>query len=234
LILFSIYTILSVKYFTGKRMNHIPAPVKGRLLYLLGLLEKNAAPEKRRGCYAGLVTSAKVEELTGWHRDTIRKDISWLEGRETAGSSGGYDPGVLIPAIKKALGLDRVRRFCIVGLGRLGSAYLNRPFAPGCGGMGEFELAAGFDINVNRVEILKSPVPLYPAYKMGEVITRFGIEIALLCVPAGEAQGAAGKLAAAGIRGIVNFAPAALVLPPDVAVRNVYVAGELRALAVDM
>ncbi|MDR2370489.1 MAG: CoA-binding protein [Treponema sp.] len=216
-------------------MNHIPAPVKERLLYLLGLLEKNAAPEKRRqGGYAGLVTSARVEELTGWHRDTIRKDISWLESRETAGSPGGYDPGVLIPAIRKALGLDRVRRFCIVGLGRLGSAYLNRPFAPGCDGMGEFELAAGFDINVNRVEILKSPVPLYPAYKMGEVIARFGIEIALLCVPPGEARGAAEKLAASGIRGIVNFAPAALVLPPDVAVRNVYVADELRALVINM
>jgi redox-sensing transcriptional repressor len=97
---------------------------------------------------------------------------------------------------------------------------------------GGFELRAGFDTNVNRTEILKSPVPLYPAYKMGEVIGRFEIEIALLCVPAENAQAAAEKLAAAGIKGIVNFAPQVLTVPPSVAVRNVYVADELRALAI--
>jgi redox-sensing transcriptional repressor len=119
----------------------------------------------------------------------------------------------------------------VVGLGRLGSAYLNyRGFDTG----GEFELAAGFDTNVNRVEILKSPAPLYPAFKMAEVISRFGIEMALLCVPADAAQGAAEKLAGAGIRGIVNFAPVALSLKPEIAVRNVYIIDELRALSVKM
>ena len=85
---------------------------------------------------------------------------------------------------------------------------------------------------MNRVEILKSPAPLYPAYKMAEVISRFGIELALLCVPEDAAQGAAEKLAASGIRGIVNFAPVTLKLQAEVAVRNVYVIDELRSLAV--
>jgi redox-sensing transcriptional repressor len=137
---------------------------------------------------------------------------------------------VLVPLIKKALGLDRRRKFCVVGLGRLGSAYLN--FAPA--ELGEFELAAGFDTNVNRVEILRAASPLYPAYKMAEVISRFGIELALLCVPADAAQAAADKCAAAGVRGILNFAPVALRTPPDVAVRNVYVADELRSLAIQI
>ncbi|MDR0316066.1 MAG: CoA-binding protein, partial [Treponema sp.] len=113
---------------------------------------------------------------------------------------------------------------------RLGSAYLN--FTPP--ELAEFELAAGFDTNVNRVEILQSPAPLYPAYKMAEVISRFGIEIALLCVPVHAAQTAATQCAAAGIRGILNFAPLALALPQDIAVRNVYVTNELRSLAVKM
>jgi redox-sensing transcriptional repressor len=119
----------------------------------------------------------------------------------------------------------------VVGLGRLGSAYLNFSAFENSG---EFELVAGFDTNVNRVEILKSPIPLYPAYKMGEVIGRFGIEMALLCVPGEAAQGAAERLAAAGIQGIVNFAPAALRLPAGVVVRNVYVVDELRALTVKL
>jgi redox-sensing transcriptional repressor len=191
------------------------------------LLERHAAAEK------GRLTSAQAEDLTGWPSHTIRKDISCLGGAEeggAVGSSAGYDPELLIPLIKKALGLNRSRKFCVVGLGRLGSAYLN--FQPS--ELGEFELAAGFDTNVNRVEILKSPAPLYPAYKMAEVIGRFGIEIAMLCVPAEQAQAAAEKCVAAGIRGLVNFAPVALKLPPEIKVRNVYVADELRELAIKM
>jgi redox-sensing transcriptional repressor len=205
-------------------MEQIPGPAKERLLHLLRILEHGAALP---------VTSAGIEALTGWPGNTIRKDISYLGGDgggEALASSAGYVPELLLPAIKKALGLEKRRKFCVTGLGRLGSAYLNM----GAPELGEFELAAGFDTNVNRTEILKSPVPLYPAYKMGEVIGRFGIEIALLCVPADAAQTAAEKLAAAGIRGIVNFAPAALKLPPGIPVRNVYVTDELRALAIRM
>jgi redox-sensing transcriptional repressor len=196
-------------------------------LRILRILEKSGGAP---------VTSAQVEMMTGWPSHTIRKDISCLGGDEaghTVGSSHGYAPETLIPAIKKALGLDRRRLFCVAGLGRLGSAYLNvGSFEFGSPGQGEFELAAGFDTNVNRVEILKSPVPLYPAYKMGEVIRRFSIEMALLCVPPDAAQGTAEKLAAAGIRGIVNFAPVVLQLPPETVVRNVYVVDELRELAI--
>jgi redox-sensing transcriptional repressor len=188
------------------------------------LLEKHA----EAGPDLSAVTSAQVEQLTGWSRDTIRKDISLLGG--AVGGSAGYDPGLLIPLIRAGLGLDRRRKFCVVGLGRLGSAYLN--FTPP--ELGEFELAAGFDTNVNRAEILRAAAPLYPAYKMAEVVSRFGIEIALLCVPADAAQAAAEKCAAAGIRGILNFAPAALRLPPEIAVRNVYVADELRSLTIQM
>jgi redox-sensing transcriptional repressor len=153
-----------------------------------------------------------------------------MVGSGAIGSSSGYDPSALIPAIKKALGLDRLRRFCVVGLGRLGSAFLNFPgFA--ASGSGEFELVAGFDNNVNRVEIVKSPVPLYPAYKMAEVIRCFSIDIALLCVPEDSAQAATEKLVDAGICGIVNFAPLLLTLPSEIAVRNVHVLDELRFLS---
>lgn len=230
---FSILSILTVKYFTAKRWQKvtdvISEPAKERLLQLLRLMEKQAAAGN-----SGPVTSAQAELSTGWPRETIRKDISCLgaaaggEGGTSIGGSAGYEPGVLMPLIKKALGLDRRRKFCVAGLGRLGSAYLN--FTPP--ELAEFELAAGFDSNVNKVEILRSPAPLYPAYKMAEVISRFRIEIALVCVPAGAAQAVAEKCAAAGVRGILNFAPVALSLPPEIAVRNVYVTDELRSLAI--
>lgn len=206
-------------------MEQIPFPAKERLLYLMRLLERAEGQ--------GAISSARIEALTGWASHTVRKDISFLaaeDGDNAVGSSGGYDPAALVPLIKKALGLEKRRKFCVVGLGRLGSAYLNSRDTE----EGGFELSAGFDTNVNRTEILKSPVPLYPAYKMGEVIGRFGIEIALLCVPVEAAQATADKLASAGIKGILNFVPALITVPPGIAVRNVYVADELRALSIRM
>ena len=198
-----------------------------RLLQILHLLEKHGEADKDLP-----VSSSMIEHVTGWPRDTIRKDISCLskiEGK-ALGKNVGYEPELLIELIKTALGLDRPRKFCVVGLGRLGSAYLN--FTPR--ELAEFELAAGFDTNVNRVEILQSPAPLFPAHKMAEIIRRFGIEIALLCVPASEAQAAAEKCVEAGIRGILNFAPAVLSLPVEIIVNNVYVTDALRSLAIQI
>jgi len=212
----------------------IPGVTKERLLFLMRLLERSGG--------GGAITSARIEALTGWASHTVRKDISFLGAAAEAdgaprqsesgrlGSPAGYDPDALVLLIKKALGLEKRRKFCVVGLGRLGSAYLNVPELAGS----EFELAAGFDTNVNRTEILKSPVPLYPSYKMGEVISRFGIEIALLCVPPEAAQAAADKLVAAGIRGILNYAPVHITVPPGIAVRNMYLTDELRALSIKM
>ena len=189
---------------------------------------------RHRACSSGECTTACPQEICPIAEITTGGGAA-LEGVRPPesgrmGSSGGYDPALLASLIKKALGLEKRRKFCVVGLGRLGSAYLNVPDVAGS----EFELAAGFDTNVNRTEILKSPAPLYPAYKMAEVIGRFGIEIALLCVPAEAAQATAERLAAAGIRGILNFAPAHITVPPEIAVRNVYLTDELRALTIRM
>jgi len=215
-------------------LEQIPGPAKKRLLFLMRLLEHAGNN--------GPITSGRIETLTGWASHTVRKDISFLgaamegEGENLLpeggrlGSPGGYDPAALVSLIRKALGLDKRRKCCVVGLGRLGSAYLNVPELEGT----EFEIAAGFDTNVNRTEILKSTAPLYPAYKMVEVISRFGIEIALLCVPPDSAQAAAERLVTAGIRGILNFAPVVLTVPPGIAVRNVYLADELRSLTIEI
>lgn len=197
-------------------MAEIPEPTIERLLQLTRVLEN---------CDRATVTSSEIEARTGWSSHTIRKDISFLD--DVTASGTGYPVGTLKVAVEAALGLNKARTCCVVGLGRLGSAYLNFPGFDAEG----FRLVAGFDSSVNRVEILQSPVPLYPSYKMGEVIDRFKIELALLCVPAPVAQATADKLVASGITGIVNFAPVALETPDGVIVRNVYIVDELRWLA---
>jgi len=202
-------------------MEPLPLPARARLLHLTRILEDETGP----------ISSARLEAITGWTSHTIRRDISGL-GPQAGATPAGYEPAALRKAIRAALGLDRAIPFCVVGLGRLGSAFLNLGGAGDQTAFGEFVLAAGFDTNVNRTEILPSPAPLYPAYKMREVIPRLGIEIALLCVPGSNAQAAAGRLVDAGIRGIVNFTPAALTVA--VPTRNVHVRDEMRELAITM
>jgi redox-sensing transcriptional repressor len=58
-----------------------------------------------------------------------------------------------------------------------------------------------------------------------------GAHIGVMAVPAEAAQQVADDLVAAGVRSILNFAPAVLVVPDGVEVRKVDLAVELQILA---
>ena len=94
-----------------------------------------------------------------------------------------------------------------------------------------FVIAAGFDSNVNRTEILVAPFPLYTTTRMETVIKTEGIEFAILSLPAKAAQAAAEKLVEYGIKGFVNFTPAVLTLPAEIKIENVSVLDALKKLA---
>ena len=212
--------ILIVKSFTGGISVNIPKPTAERLSQLARLLEQR----KNKNIP---ISSAEIEQLTGWPSNTIRKDISTLDMRTQISTTSGHDPVKLLEAIRKTFGLTNVVfKCCIVGLGRLGSAFLDYA------GFQEssFTLAAGFDSNVNRVEILKADFPLYPAFKMKEVIGRFGITYAILCVPPTQAQATAERLVECGITGIVNFTPCILSVPQGIEIENVSVIDALGSL----
>lgn len=198
----------------------IPKPSAERLSQLLRLLEQ-------RGGRTRPISSAEIEQITGWPSHSIRKDISLLEAGAEIATSAGYDPAKLAAAIRATLGFaDEAHNCCIVGLGRLGSAFLDYAGFTGT----PFTLCAGFDSNVNRVEILRANFPLYPAFKMKDVIPRLGIRYAILCVPADQAQQTADRLVGCGIVGIVNFTPSILSVPAGIEVENVSIIDALGAL----
>src|SRR5690606_33140702 len=58
-----------------------------------------------------------------------------------------------------------------------------------------------------------------------------GLRLAMLCVPAESAQRVADQAVAAGIRGLLNFAPTSLFVPPDVSVVAVDLSVQLEHLA---
>ncbi len=66
--------------------------------------------------------------------------------------------------------------------------------------------------------------------QLDAVVGHEGIELGLVAVPAGAAQQAADRLVAAGVSGILNFAPVTLNLPDHVSHVGVDLATELEQL----
>lgn len=199
----------------------IPRPTAERLSRLAYLLEQQDGNNKP-------LTSAEMEQLTGWPSHTIRKDISVLGKASGIATKTGYPPQELASVIRETLGFtEDGHNCCIVGLGRLGSAFLEYS------GFSEspFTIAAGFDSNVNRIEILKADFPLYPTFKMKEVIPRLDIRYAILTVPPEQAVQTAERLIACGITGIVNFTPVILPAPQGVEIEQVSILDALGAVA---
>ena len=187
----------------------IPKSSRKRLMLLLELLEST---EKKR------ITSLEISQALGCKDSLIRWDFRFID--QERGVKNGYDVEKLIQSIKKALFLQtegEERKICIVGLGRIGAALLDDAIFENSG----FKVCAGFDSNVNRVELLRSTFELYPASRIEQVIPLLKIEYAFLCCGEKEAQKMTDRLVQAGIKGIVNYTRSVVMVPEGVKVQNI-------------
>ena len=203
----------------------IPETTKKRMLLLLDLLESYSKSGTGSTNAGTRITSAKISELTGWKDSLIRHDL-WLLGYNK-GISNGYSVDDLHNAVSQALGIESTaKNCCIVGLNRLGAALLDEGMMEGTG----FKIKAGFDSNVNRVEILRSTFPLYPTTEMNYVIRHENISLAVLTVADKDAQSMTDRLVKAGITGIVNMTRTVLKVPAQVKVENISVVNALKII----
>ncbi|MCR5289977.1 MAG: redox-sensing transcriptional repressor Rex [Treponema sp.] len=192
----------------------IPEPTKRRLVQIAQLLSQymHEGTVKR-------ITSKDLQSVTTWSDSLIRRDILLLGYK--GGVSNGYDVQELYKAICDGLNIrhekNALSTCCIVGLGRLGVALLENSIFEGSG----FSVVAGFDSSVNRVEVLRSSFPLYPASQMETVIRQQHITFAVLTVPEKEAVVMGKRLVDCGIKGIVNYTSAVLPVSQDIIVENV-------------
>ncbi|MBQ2315257.1 MAG: redox-sensing transcriptional repressor Rex [Treponema sp.] len=198
-------------------MKAIPVPAIKRLVLLERLL--SGYTEKH-------ITSQQIEQLAGWSATVTRRDITLLNLRR--GSSSGYRVEELREALRQVLHIStEPQKCCIVGLGRMGQALLDNTELETT----VFKIAAGFDSSVNRTEILHAIFPLHPTTMLEQVIREEGIRYAILTVEPAEAQPTAARLVSCGIRGIVNYTPCVLSVPPSVRVENVSLLTALETLS---
>lgn len=198
----------------------LPKPTIARLCLLFRLLEE----VELEGVAS--VSSTQLGERLSMNSHNLRKDIGYIG--EVGNLGAGYEVSRLKAAIAAKLGLDRRRTACVVGLGELGRAVLNHAqLHPG-----GYAVVAGFDTNINKIETMRTQVPLFPAYQIPEIVRRLHIELAVIAVPLTAAQRVADQLVEGGVRGLVNLAPAIIKSErEDVFVSNFSVTGEFHFLS---
>jgi len=174
---------------------------------------------------AATVSSRQIAAALGIQDAQVRKDLTHLGSLGQPGV--GYRVPQLITAIRRALGIDRTWTAILVGAGNLARALLRYQGFREQG----FHIAAVFDSDPSKVGQRVEGVPVRSLDELPARVRELGAELGILTVPAEAAQPVAEALAGAGIRGVLNFAPAVLRLPAGVRLVNVDLAIQLEQLA---
>ncbi|MFL6231381.1 MAG: redox-sensing transcriptional repressor Rex [Pyrinomonadaceae bacterium] len=173
------------------------------------------------------VSSRALADQFGLNSAQIRKDLAQFGEFGTRGV--GYSVGELRDHLTKILGLDHARRVGIVGAGNLGSALANY------GGFraSNFTVAALFDNDSGKIgrRVGSARVRVYDVAEIARVVGEERIDVAVIAVPARAAQGVLNQLTSAGVRAVLNFAPARLNARPGVKVKNVDLTISLESLS---
>jgi redox-sensing transcriptional repressor len=171
------------------------------------------------------ISSRRLAERGGITPAQVRKDLSYFGSFGRRGL--GYNVHYLREEICGILGLDRRWRVAVVGAGRIGTAlYSYEGFAKQ-----GFDVVAVFDADPGRIGQRYGDLVIQDVARLSDLASQLEIEIGVVATPPGSAQAVADRLVAAGVRGIVNFAPRKLFVPPDVTLRTVDMAVELESLA---
>jgi redox-sensing transcriptional repressor len=197
----------------------VPKAVVARLsLYLRELQRLEAAGQQT-------ISSAQLGTLLGFSDAQVRKDLGFFGQFGYPGV--GYRCDELILAMRDILGTNQVWPVVMVGVGNLGQALLGyRGF-----GRQNFRIVSAFDCDRSKVGGTINGIPVRHVDELADVVRKEHIRLGMVVVPAERAQEVADRLVAAGVEGVVNFAPVTLALPPHVQLVSVDLAIELEQLS---
>jgi redox-sensing transcriptional repressor len=171
------------------------------------------------------ISSTRLGRMLGFTDAQVRKDLAYFGQFGYPGI--GYRCLELVERIKEILGTNQPWPLAIVGLGNLGRALLGYRGFTHQG----FCVVAAFDVDEAKVGRQFDGIPIYHLDELARVVPERGIRLAIIAVPATAAQKVADALVAAGIEGILNFAPVTITVPPHVQLEAVDLAIELEQLS---
>ncbi len=199
------------------KSGHSKAMIARLSRYLRGLED-----HIRQGCET--ISSRALGEQLGISDAQVRKDFAAFNRLGYAGI--GYRCADLIQVIRDTLGINRAWRAAIVGCGNLGQALIGYQGFRQRG----FAIEAAFDENPALIGRRLHGLEVLPLRHFAATVRERGIQLAILAVPAEEAQKTGEIIARSGILGILNFAPVNLNLPKSVSVSSVELTIELEQL----
>ena len=189
--------------------NQIPDIVIGRLPVYLRALERLAQEDHK------VTSSHELGRHLGISSAQIRKDLSHFGGFGKQGT--GYHIDYLTRQLKSVLKVDRVWHVALVGAGDLGRAVANyRGFTER-----SFHIGCVFDTDPSKLGHQVGQCRVQDFRQAGPVIRRLHIQVAMIAVPAANAQEVADLLTGHGVRAILNYAPITLNVAPGVRVQHI-------------
>lgn len=209
----------SKKRITDGAPAQVPKAVVNRLSFYLRELQHLLRDGKVT------ISSSQLGRLLGFTDAQVRKDLAYFGHFGYPGI--GYRCEELVAAIRKILATDQSWNVALIGAGNLGRALL------GYGGFEQqgFCVVAAFDADPKMDGKSIGKIPVFSMDRLERLMPEQDIRLAIIAVPAEAAQGVADRLVAAGIEGILNFAPVTISLPPTVSQVGVDLAIELEQLS---
>jgi redox-sensing transcriptional repressor len=201
------------------RPEPVPNPAVRRLSLYLRQLEAFKRKDRRT------VSSKQLGESLGLTDAQVRKDFAYFGQFGHPGI--GYRVDDLISQVKRILGTDKTWNVLLVGAGNLGRALLAYRGFDQKG----FRLVAVFDADPTKVGKKHGGFVIQPLTDMAATVQKQNIKLGMIAVPADNAQEVADQLVAAGVRGLLNFAPVSITVPHDVALNAVDLAVQLEQLS---
>jgi redox-sensing transcriptional repressor len=170
------------------------------------------------------VSSAELSEAVKVDSATIRRDFSYFGALGKKGY--GYNVNYLLSFFRKTLDQDELTKVALIGVGNLGTALLNYNFSKS----NNTKIEVAFDVDQGKVGTQVGDVKIHHMDDLEKVVREENIQVAILTIPSGVAQTIADRLIGAEIKGILNFTPARLTVPPAIRIHHIDLAVELQSL----
>jgi redox-sensing transcriptional repressor len=171
------------------------------------------------------ISSEELAQRGGTTSAQVRKDLSFFGSFGKRGL--GYSVPELAGRLREILGLGKEWKVIIIGAGKIGAALAQyRGFR-----QRGFQILAAYDANEEKIGRKLEDIPVRDIAQLERDVRQDHPDIAVLTVPAEEAQRVLDRVVKTGIKAILNFAPTQLQAPADVTVKTVNMAMELEGLS---
>jgi len=171
------------------------------------------------------ISSANLAREMDFSAAQIRKDLSHFGGFGKQGR--GYKVDALCEQLRQILNVDRTWNVAIIGANCLGEAMACDQNLLQRG----FKIKLIFDDDEDNIGRQIGDLTVEDAAEMVEMIRAEDIQIAILAVPAEEAQHVADRLVEAGIKAILNYAPTRLKTPEEIRVECIDAAARMQEMS---